>query len=183
MKRLTLFLMFSFCLTIMFSQDLNTTQSEDNDSARIQIFLGVNTINNLGFQSPLKQANEWAFKNPISLGVEFKAVFIENLAFEETISFNKINEYTYYSMDSSLKYYFNDLVQSETFELFAQGGLGLFNINGTNVSANVGGGMGFWFNDTWGIRLKSLGKFAFNANNNLDNNNHFQYFFEVVLNL
>lgn len=182
MKKIILILLCAFGLNDLYSQDLNTTQNTTKDS-KIHLFLGVNTINNLGIRSPLNSASDWAFKNPISFGIELKAQFIDNLAFEETISFNKVEEYTYYSLDSSLKYYLNDLIKSETFELFMQGGLGLFNINGTNVSANIGGGMQYWLDDKWGIRLKSFGKFAFNAKDNLFNNNHFQHFFEVIYKL
>ena len=181
MKKLPLLiLLLSFSL-LTFGQDLNDTQNIKQFNTIYQISAGVNAVNNLGLRSPLNSPGDWAFENPISFGIEARSYFNKDLAFAFDVGFNKYENMTYYSLDGSVKYYLNEWIPANDFEFFAQGGLGLFNIDKTNVSGNLGGGVLYWFNEKFGVRVRSLAKFAFNASEELINYNHFQHYLEFVL--
>lgn len=180
MKRLALFLLYSSFSLLTFGQDPNNTQNVKQFNTIYQISAGVNTVNNLGLRSPLNSPGDWAFETPLAFGIEARSYFNKDLAFSIDVGFNKYENLTYYSLDGSVKYYLNDWIPVTDFEFFAQGGMGLFNIDKTNVSGNLGGGVLYWFNDKFGIRLRSLAKFAFNAGEELNTNNHFQHNLEIV---
>ena len=181
MKKITLFV-FSYLLLITSSigQDLNSTQNVKAENTIYQLSAGVNAVNNLSLRSPLNSPGDWAFNTPLALGIEARSYINKDLAFTADAGFNKYDNLTYYSLDGGVKYYLNDWIPVDSFEFFANGGFGIFNIDKTNVSANLGGGVLYWFNDKLGVRLRSLGKFAFNANENLNTNNHFQHNLELV---
>jgi len=181
MKKIIL-LISSYVLLITFSfgQDLNTTQNMKMVNTIYQLSAGVNAVNNLSLRSPLNSPGDWAFARPVALGIEARSYINKDIAFTVDAGFNKIDESTYYSLDGGMKYYLNDWIPVNSFEFFANGGLGIFNIDKTNMSANLGGGVLYWFNDKFGVRLRSLGKFAFNADENLNTNNHFQHNLELV---
>lgn len=182
MNKLSLFLLCCLSMPVIsFGQDLNTSQNVKTSNTIYQISVGLNTVNNLGTGSPLNSPGDWAFETPVILGVEARSFLNKDLAITLDLGFNKIDESTYYSLDGGLKYYLNDWIPLESFEFFVNGGLGVFNIDKTDVSANVGGGVQYWFNDKFGVRLRGLGKFAFNAKENLFTNNHFQYNLEFVI--
>ena len=182
MKNISLFV-FSYLMliTFSFSQDLNTSQNIKTVNTIYQISAGVNAVNNLSLRSPLNSPGDWAFERPLALGIEARSYVNKDIAFTVDAGFNKIEESTYYSLDGGIKYYLNDWIPLESFEFFTNGGLGVFNIDKTNLSANLGGGVLYWFNPKLGVRLRSLGKFAFNADENLNTNNHFQHNLELVL--
>jgi len=180
MKKLALFLLYTSFSIFTFGQVLNTTQNVKQFNTIYQISAGVNAVNNLGLSSPLNSPGDWAFETPLAFGIEARSYYNSDLAFSLDAGFNKYNNLTYYSLDGSVKYYLNDWIPANDFEFFAQGGMGLFNIDKTNVSANLGGGVLYWFNDKIGIRLRSLAKFAFNASEEVNTNNHFQHNLEVV---
>ena len=180
MKKLTLFLLCLSLSVLSFGQTLNTTQDIKPSNTVYQLSVGVNAVNNLSLRSPLNSPGDWAFNTPLAFGIEARSYYDMDLAFAVDAAFNKIEESTYYSLDASVKYYLNEWIPVEDFEFFATGGLGLFNIDKTTVSANGGGGVLYWFNDKFGIRLRSMAKFAFNASENLNTNNHFQHNLELV---
>ncbi len=180
MKKLPLLiLLLSFSLLTV-GQDLKDTQNVEQFNTIYQISAGVNTVNNLGLRSPLNSPGDWGFENPVAFGIEARSYFNKDLAFTVDVGFNKLSEQTYYSVDSGVKYYLNDWIPVTDFEFFAQGGMGLFNIDKTNISANLGGGVLYWFNDKFGVRLRSLAKFAFSASEESNTNNHFQHNLEFV---
>jgi hypothetical protein len=182
MKTITLFIInFFWLVSFCFGQDLNSSQNVKSINTIYQLSAGVNTVNNLGLRSPLTSPSDWGFSTPFSFGIEARSYINSDLAFTMDAGFNKIEESTYYSLDGSIKYYLNEWIPLESFEFFVNGGLGVFNIDRTDVSANVGGGVQYWFNDKFGVRLRSLGKFAFSAKENLINNNHFQHILEFVI--
>jgi hypothetical protein len=181
MKRISLFVFsFLWLITFSFGQDLNNSQNVKSYNTIYQISAGVNAVNNLSLRSPLNSPGDWAFETPLAFGIEARSYYNEDLAISIDAAFNKINDLTYYSLDGSVKYYMNEWIPIDNFEFFAQGGLGVFNIDETNVSANAGGGVLYWFNDKFGVRLRSMAKFAFSASENLNTNNHFQHNLELV---
>ena len=180
MNKLPLLILFLSLSLLTFGQDLNNTQNVKEFNTIYQISAGVNAVNNLGLRSPLNSPGDWAFQTPIAFGIEARSYFNKDLALSLDAGFNKYDDLTYYSFDGSFKYYFNDWIPVTDFEFFAQGGMGLFNIDRTNVSANLGGGVLYWFNDKFGVRLRSLAKFALSASEESTTNNHFQHNLEFV---
>jgi len=155
-----------------------------------RIFVGTNTVNNAGTRSPVKATDEWAFSNPISFGVE--SAINRNFSFEQSFSFNKFKESSsemldedilYFSTSANIRYYLNDLIKSDKFEVFVNGGIGIFNMDETNTSANLGGGIQYWISENIAVRVRSIGKFAFKAKHKQFDNNHYQHCLEVVFKL
>lgn len=181
MRKLTLFLLFSLFTLISFGQDLNTSQNVKLVNTIYQVSAGVNAVNNLSTRSPLNSPGDWAFQTPLAFGIEARSYFNNDLALSIDAGFNKYENLTYYSLDGSVKYYLNEWIPVNDFEFFAQGGMGLFNIDKTNVSGNLGGGILYWLNDKFGLRIRSLAKFAFNASEEANTNNNFQHNLELVL--
>ena len=187
MKKLTLLVIcFLSFTTLIFSQDLNTTQYKIESKVIYQISLGINTIDNTGNRSPLSNPGDWSFGTPISIGVEArrndKNAENNDLAVVMDFSYNDYNSLHYYSIDGGVKYYLSDWIKSEKFEIAPMAGAGVFNINKTNVSVNGGVSVAYWFNDKLAVRLKSLAKFALNNNDSFAiSNNHFMHHLELVL--
>jgi hypothetical protein len=125
---------------------------------------------------------DWAFKTPISIGIEARTNFKKNLAFTGDFGYNDYDGLRYYSIDGGFKYYLNDLIRSEKFEIAPSVGGGVFNINRTNVSLNLGGSVAYWFSDSFALRIKSLAKFGLNKNDPNYNvsNSHYMHNLEVV---
>ena len=181
MKHLALSLLCCLSLSVIsYGQTLNSTQNLKKENTVYQLSAGVNAVNNLSLRSPLNSPGDWAFNTPLAFGIEARSYINKDLAFSMDAGFNKIQESTYYSLDASVKYYLNEWIPIEDFEFFANGGLGLFNIDKTTISANMGGGVLYWFNDKFGLRIRSMAKFAFKASENLNTNNHFQHNLELV---
>ncbi len=187
MKNLILvFVCFLSFTTFLHSQTLNTTQSKKENTTIYQVSIGVNTVNNLGLNSPLNSPGDWAFKKPIAVGIEIRDFNTKNLALTVDFGYNEYDDgLRYYSLDGSFKYYLNDWIKSKKLEIAPMVGAGAFNFDRTNISFNVGGSMAYWFSDKFGVRIKSLAKFAFNQNDEKYDitNNHFQHFLELVFKL
>ena len=159
--------------------------------------VGLNSVNSLGSRSPIFHPEDWIKRFPISAAVEFN--WSENFGIEQSITFNGFTEedeidgadlkkdYNYLSLDTHVKYYFGQHIfpREDWLELYANAGLGFFQIDETNISFNLGGGALFWLNRdrSFGIRTQVIGKFAFNhAESGLDNN-HYQYHIQAVFKL
>jgi len=162
--------------------------------------VGVNTVNSLGTKGPFNSPGDWAFRFPISLSVETKWARLFSL--DIALNFNGFEEnerldaagppdenLSYWSLDSSVKYYFGEFIlpRSEWIDFYGSAGLGIFTIEDTNISVNVGGGMMIWPNSRkqFGIKLQGVGKFALNHSNSGDEypNNHFQYSIQFLFRL
>jgi hypothetical protein len=159
------------------------------------LIVGVNAINSLGTRSPINSPDEWSFRYPISAAAEFN--WGNNFTIEPSFTFNGFTEkntidgatltkdYNYISFDTHVKYYFGRYILPETdwINFYANAGLGLFHIDKTNVSANLGGGVLFWLNEkqTFGLRAQTIGKFAFDHPDSGFDNNHFQYHLQAVI--
>ena len=187
MKNLILvFVCFLSFTAFLHSQTLNTTQSKKESSATYQVSIGVNTVNNLGLNSPLNSPEDWAFKTPIAVGIEARDFYTKDLALTLDFGYNEYDDgLRYFSLDGSFKYYLNDWIKSKKLEIAPMVGGGAFNFDRTNISFNLGGSVAYWFSDKFGVRIKSLAKFAFNQNDEKYNiaNNHLQHFLELVFKL
>lgn len=161
--------------------------------------VGVNTVANFGTRNPFEDLNDntgrFAFKYPLAVGIERK--WTKYLYIEQDISLNgfKENEFIdngtpdkdlfYFTTNTTLKYYFDDLIFKNTdwLNLYVGAGVGIFNLEELNTSANVVLGTVVWVSDNVGIRLGTMGKFAFNADSRKYDNNHYQFFLQGVFKL
>ncbi|ESU27274.1 hypothetical protein FLJC2902T_19770 [Flavobacterium limnosediminis JC2902] len=88
---------------------------------------------------------------------------------------------TYVAFDAAARYTFDQhLFDAEWFDATAVAGAGLFWVDGqNNQSGNVGMAFDFWFQPALGLRLQTLGKFAFEEETL--GNNHLQHSLEFIV--
>ena len=154
---------------------------------------GVNTINSQGTKNPLGNISDWAFKHPLSVGLE--TYWSRLFSLEVQVTLNGYNagdpidaagpsdvDLTYIALDTHLKYYFGEFIfpKAERIDFYGLAGVGYFDVDFGNISANLGGGAVYWFNERTkglGIKFQAMAKFAFNHDNtgSTYTNNHFQY--------
>ncbi|WP_179336978.1 outer membrane beta-barrel protein [Winogradskyella ludwigii] len=190
-----------FFLTLLLAFTLNSFAQRSRDKGDLYLSVGVNAINTLGTQSPFNDPEDWSYKTPISVALEFN--WSEKLAIEQSITFNGFDtssradfsantplekDYNYLSIDTNLKYYFGEHIfgrKAEWFDIYADAGIGFFHIDETNISANLGGGVLFWLNRyrTIGLRAQTIAKFAFNHSDSGYDNNHYQYHLQLIIKL
>lgn len=184
MKKITAILLFLICSTAAYSQ----YRGYDEWVASV----GINILDNSAFRDPVKGSERWNFKNPITIGVEYK--FDDNWAINPMLSFNGIErayesgvgwiegDENYMSFDVNGKFYFGHYIwDNENINLYSGLGLGVFDVGPeTNGSINFNIGMRFWFTPEFGARIQSLSKFAFNANDHIYANNNFIHSLEFL---
>lgn len=165
-----------------------------NANKELVLSLGVNAVNSLGKWSPFNSPDDWAFKNPISLGIEYR--WLDNWSVEQSFSINTFTtssiidsgnitrDLSFFSTNTKVKFYFDEYIfyrKAEWLEFNVNGGIGVFTIDGDlNASINLGGDVFFWINEKFGISLKTLGKFALNSDDTVYLSNHFQHHLQVV---
>ena len=184
------------------SVTISSAQSDRSiEKGEYLLGVGINTINSLGSKNPFEDPGDWAFRTPLSISLETRWARLFSL--DVALNFNGFEEnapldaagppsedITYWSLDSSLKYYFGEhiLPRSEWIDFYGSAGLGIFTIEDTNISVNIGGGIMIWpskRSKSWGIKLQGIGKFAFNHSDRgrVYPNNHFQYSIQVLFRL
>jgi len=188
-------------IILLFFSTMISAQSERSiEEDEWIVGIGVNAINSLGSKNPLESPGDWAFRIPLSASVETKWAKLFSIELALNINQFKANapldaagppdeDLTYFAIDTSFKYYFGEYIFPETewLDFYGSAGLGLFNIEDVNISANFGGGVMFWldYRKSFGIKLQGLGKFAFDHSNNggIYPNNHFQYSTQFLIRL
>ena len=156
--------------------------------------VGLNAINSLGTKSPINSPGDWANGLPISLAIELG--WTTGLSIEQSFTLNKFAEgdeidgvtltedFTYTSFDTHVKYYFGKHIipNADWIDFYANAGVGIFSVDETNISANIGGGLLVWFNRrrTIGARLQTIAKFAFDQKESGFDNNHFQSHLQLI---
>ena len=185
-----------FFSNFTFGQDTDPLDNSERFGKNFRVFLGLNAVNNSGDHSPYKYINHWAIGIPISFGIE--SSIKRDLVFEQSFSINKFKEtilstgsivphgYTYFSTSSNLKYFIDvfSLSRFESFQIFANAGLGLSKVKDMSASINIGGGLQYWINGKTAIRFKTIAKFVINhADKSIYDNNHFQHNLELVYRL
>ncbi len=156
---------------------------------------GFNAVNSLGTLNPFESPGDWMFKNPFTVSAERQ--FARDFNFEFALNLNGINQgerfdpvpatsdFTYISFDTNVRYNFGRLIFRRGYDKIdfsAIGGAGFFRIDGSNLSFNLGGAALFWLNEnnTFGLRLQVVGKFALNNDSSGFENNHYQYGLHAV---
>lgn len=186
-------------IILLFISFFGFTSFAQNPGRDWLLSVGVNTVANFGTRNPFEDLNDnidrFAFRQPVAVAIERK--WTKYLYIEQDISLNgfKENEFIdngrpdkdlfYFSTNTTLKYYFDDLLFSRTdwLNLYAGAGVGLFNMEELNTSINVVFGTVVWVSDNVGIRLGTMGKFALNADSRQYDNNHYQFFLMGVFKL
>ncbi|OUS03495.1 hypothetical protein A9Q86_00860 [Flavobacteriales bacterium 33_180_T64] len=176
-----------------YSQSMTKKQSRDHQSWFLSV--GVNAVGSLGTQNPVEKLEEFEFSRPFAIAIQHK--WTEHLSIEQDFTMNQFKvgstidngvvteKLNYYSTNTYLKYYFSDYLLKNVnwLDMYAGGGLGVFSIDEFNTSANLVLGGTIWINPNIGVRLQSVGKFAFNQKDNRYDNNHFQYMLQAVFKL
>jgi hypothetical protein len=156
--------------------------------------VGLNAINSLGTRSPFNSPGDWGKGLPISLAVELG--WTSGFSIEQGFTLNKFSEgdeidgailtedFTYTSFDTHVKYYFGKHIfpNADWLDFYGNVGVGVFSVDETNISANIGGGVLVWFNrrKTIGARIQTIGKFAFDHKESGFDNNHFQNHIQLI---
>lgn len=160
-----------------------------------KVSVGLNAVGSPGTRNPVGHLDEFGFRFPLAFAVEHQ--WSEQFAIEQDISLNGFKagsvldggtvlkeRLTYFSTNTNLKWYFTDyLFDVEWLDLYVSGGLGIFNLDKINTSANLSAGAQYWFNDKIAVRLQSTAKLATNHKNELYANNHFQHTLSAVFRL
>ena len=117
----------------------------------------------------------------------------EFFAAELTGSFNKISarkvqngstqtqDFNYLGFDLNGKFYFDEFIfKKSPLNAYLLIGVGSYTSNKlNNQSGNMGIGLAYWFQPNLGIRIQTVGKYAFDKDQIL--NNHIQHSAEIVL--
>jgi hypothetical protein len=195
MKKIFLGIITVLIATVSFSQ---SERSISQDEWLLSV--GVNSVNSLGTKNPFEGIGDWGYRYPISVNIEtqWDRLFSVDVGltlngFEEGSRLDAAgppeDNLTYLGVDLSLKYYFGEFIlpKEQWIDFYAMAGPGLFILDNTNISFNVGGGVVFWFGraQKYGLKVQGLGKFALDHSNRGDDyaNNHFQYNLQFVLRL
>ena len=183
-----------FLPTLILAFALNTYGQASRNTSEWFASVGLNAINSQGTQSPVGKMGDWAINIPISLGVE--VAWASGLSIEQAFTLNSFAEgekidgvvlqedLSYYSFDTHAKYYFGRKLfpSVDWLDFYGNAGVGFFNIDETNVSVNLGGGVLVWFNrrQTIGIRAQVIGKFALDHKDSGLDNNHYQTHIQAI---
>ena len=200
MRNLVLFLILVSIFTIdsQAQTTSNTKYDIDSDLDFIEspwkLSVGVNAVGSLGTRQPFARLDEFQFKNPFAVAIEHQ--WSKFFAIEQDFTLNGYDvkneidggiltkDYTYFSTNTYIKYYFSDvLFTADWLDLYAGAGFGIFSVNELNSSGNLALGGTIWVSDKIGLRLQGVGKFAVNAKDRQFDNNHFQYMFQAVFKL
>ena len=175
-------LLFGFIISFTFSNaQMGNTELTD---VPWTIGFGVNVVDNSGAQNPFNTKN-WNFSRPwiIEGGYQFRP----NWAINGAVSINKLTtdnlhnnqpifkDSNLFALDVTVQYmydhWFTNTPRIDPFEAYVVSGLGFTNVFGDDVFMfDFGLGFNLWLVQDVGIRLQSMGKFAFNDNSKYLNN-------------
>lgn len=174
--------------------EYDTTAESDYINSPWKLSVGVNAVGSLGTRQPFARLGEFQFKNPLALAIENK--WSKYFSLEQDITLNGYEveneidggiltkDYTYFSTNTYIKYYFSDvLFAADWIDLYAGAGFGIFTVNELNSSGNLLFGSTIWVSEKIGVRIQGIGKFAVNAKDRQFDNNHFQYTLQAVFKL
>jgi hypothetical protein len=175
---------------IFFSMSLTAQESK-----KWLIGVGVNFIDNTNSQDDnYLDVSNWSSTMSVSkLSVQYAVNTNFSLASEFTLNklgSNKIhnsktiaNNLAYFGWDINARYNTASLLKLPSkYTIEPIVGLGLSSTDGnSNQSFNTGLSLGYFFNDTYGVRLQTVGKFA--SEQNTVGNNMIQHALELVFRL
>lgn len=197
MKKTYLLILISFISLSAIAQGEGSGFGPDH---KWTIGLGANIIDNDGLGSDKAfKTSEWnLYKYPIIFSAERK--WSDLLATSFSISFNQFDKeslqdgiYTnkdllYIALDLNGQLYFDQFLlktskTNDWLDAYVIAGVGLPIIaSEVNGSFNTGLGLNFWVKKNWGIRLQTVGKFAFDHGDN-NHSNHIQHSLSAIIRL
>ena len=100
---------------------------------------------------------------------------------------NLMVDQDYFATDLNIKYQFvkkyTEKFELSRFDIYVQGGLGMFKINESGATANFGGGLTYWLSPSLGINVESVGKWTLESDPAQFDTNHFQHFLGLAYRL
>ena len=185
---LSLFVFVFYNLNSQTDSEFINTESNSEFINSLSVEFGLNLVDNSGNANPLTAVKEFssiAYSLPFKIDVNYSLsdafqVFLSsssNKFREDQIVDNKHldKSYNYLSIDLGLKYDVFEVDLNRTSIVgFAQAGVGVFKIESSSPSANLGFGGLISLTDMIDVVISSVAKFS--MNNEYLNSNHFQYF-------
>ncbi|TDD95080.1 lipid-binding protein [Flavobacterium cellulosilyticum] len=181
-------ILFVFSLKNLHAQDIETTIKEQSSTVRPKeslnyfVEFGLNVIDNGRTKSPF-DSERLEFKNPFFISLEHKSK--SNFSIALRFSSNEIRvkseDRSYFGLDLSGRYYFDDYIfKNKDIDTYVGLGLGRFYLqNGGNNTFNVSFGGRYWFSKSFAVSFQSNGKLALDPINP-DVQNYYQYNFGIV---
>ncbi len=182
-----------------FAQDKpDKDESNSNTPKRFLIKLGVNSVDSTGESNPfdfLTSFNELAFSSPLKIGAAYRFNELFSIGLDGSVNkwkapnavidSKKLTEdQNYLALDVKLNLYideaFNWFAKADWLELYLDGGLGYFKVNGGNLTGNFGVGTNIWVSKKIGLNFDAIGKWVMDSNAAMYNTNHFQFSAGVV---
>jgi hypothetical protein len=180
-------------LVLVFLSFKGFSQSTEQKAKTTTFGFGINIIDNTGtFKSQFLNSEEnWNISPSISI-VSIETQIGEFYALEFSGSFNKIsankiqnattidNDFTFIGLDVNGKFYFDEFIaKNSRFDAYFTAGVGTYSSDSkSNQTANTGMGFTYWFEPNLGLRIQTIGKYAFDIDQVL--NNHIQHSAELV---
>jgi outer membrane protein OmpA-like peptidoglycan-associated protein len=189
MKKITLLCFFLLSIVL-------TAQEEELTYNKWLFKVGANIVDNSGDINPLDgfQLSKMGFSQNFAGGIEYRfhrhwsvGVFVSNNKFKANkavLDKTVISEdENYFATDLNLKYYLwgaeYENRTSNKFNMYLSAGVGSFKISENTTSLNFGGGLVYWFSNSFGVNLESVAKWDTNGKAQFDTN-HFQHFIGIT---
>lgn len=166
---------------------------QNQESKKWTFGFGMNSIDNTSKidSQYLNSDKNWNTVTSLSK-LSAERALSSDFAVEAAFSYNKIskekpqngqmiiNDLNYFALDLNGKFYFdNYIAEQSTVDAYVVVGASAWTAdNKTNQSGNVGLGLAFWMGKGVGLRFQTLGKFASNQEQTV--NNHIQHSLELV---
>jgi len=149
----------------------------DNTSTKDSQYFNTKNWNMMPFISSFSLDRK--FQNNFSVGATFSMNVYDSSNMQNGTVISR--DLTYVALDANAKYTFDQhLVDVKWFDASVVGGAGLAWLDGKNNQFfNTGLALDFWLSKSFGFRLQTLGKFAFD--NNKLGNNHIKHSAELVV--
>ena len=181
-------------VVVLLATSFGFAQVDQNEENKKWTFgVGINSIDNTSKIDDQYLNSDKNWNNVSSLSkISAERSLGSNFAVEASLSYNKIskdkpqngmtiiNDLNYFALDVNGKFYFDDYIAKQSsVDAYVVVGAGAWTAdNKTNQSGNLGLGLAFWMAKGVGLRLQTLGKFASDQEQAV--NNHIQHSVEVV---
>ena len=181
-----------FALQVNAQEDKKEEKTEEN--RKWIVGFGVNFIDNTStfndqFLNVSKQWNSVPTVSKISIERSINSLFsAESALTVNQLSKDKMQNGTtiasdinYIALDVSGKFYFDEfIVKSSKFDAYVTLGMGVNTADSVyNGTGNYGLGLSYWLQPNIGLRVQSIGKYAFEVQP--INNNHMQHSAELII--
>jgi hypothetical protein len=181
-------------LVLVFATSFGFAQIDQNQENKKWTFgFGINSIdNNSSFNEQFLNSNK-NWNNVSSLSkFSVERALGSNFSVDAAITYNRIskeklqngiaitNDLNYFALDVNGKFYFDNYISEQSkVDAYVLAGVGIWSADDvSNQSGNLGLGFAFWIQPGLGLRLQTVGKFAADQEQTI--NNHIQHSVELV---